>query len=233
MYDKAWADAYARLADASIPGRQGLYRLCVAALRDVPADARILVVGAGTGEELMPLAQALPEASFVAVEPAAAMADACAARLAEHGLSHRVQLHRGLLDELPRQEPFAAATAILVSQHLRAVDGARVFFDAIHARLVPGAVLFSADAHVPTGFEREWLMQLWCTQIECTGIPRDQVLQMRARIEDGIAIRAQADLEAQMQAAGLVEVRKLFSSLIYGAWCSRTASTAVRSAYQA
>jgi len=221
MYDATWADTYTRLAEASIPGRSGLYRLCVATLAGLPKEATILVVGAGTGEELLALAKTLPDARFVAVEPAAAMADVCAARLTESGYSSRVELHRDLLSSLPPAAPFAAATSVLVSQHLTEPAAARGFFEEIRSRLLPGAPLFSADAHVPRGLDRNRLMDLWVTQIACTGIAREQAEQMRSRIEQGIAIRNEDEVVGLIKAAGFTDVQKLFSSLIYGAWSSR------------
>lgn len=181
----------------------------------------MLVVGAGTGEEVLALATALSEPGFVAVEPAVAMANICEARLSERGCSDRVQIHRGLLSRLPASEPFSAATAVPVSQHLPGREGARGFFAETRSRLLPGAILFSADAHIPAGVDRKWLMEMWCTQITCNGISRDQAELMRAGIEQGITIRDEDDLVEQIRAAGFVDVNKLFSSLIYGAWTSR------------
>ncbi|MEL6262386.1 MAG: class I SAM-dependent methyltransferase [Cyanobacteria bacterium J06626_6] len=68
IYSSEWAENYERLAEAGIPGREGLHRICQAAFCSLPTKASILIVGCGTGVELVQLAKALPEASFVAFD---------------------------------------------------------------------------------------------------------------------------------------------------------------------
>ncbi|MCG8315212.1 MAG: class I SAM-dependent methyltransferase [Pseudomonadales bacterium] len=80
-YDKQWAENYNRLASIAIPGREGLYRLCAAYFQNLPIKAQVLVTGCGAGEELVMLAKALSQASFVAVDPSTSMFAHCQKRL--------------------------------------------------------------------------------------------------------------------------------------------------------
>ena len=64
-YDKQWA----RMA----PIRDGLYLLLETVFAGLPADARMLCVGAGTGAELAYFAQRFPRWRFTAFDPSVAM----------------------------------------------------------------------------------------------------------------------------------------------------------------
>ena len=231
IYDDEWALNYVRRANASIPGREGLYRLCVACLTDLPAAARVLVVGAGTGDELLLLAQAKPGASFVALEPADAMRQHCAARLEAAGLTSRVALVPHLLADYRRNAGvhgeqstdggFDAATAILVSQHIPHSEQAAAFFQDLYLQLRPGGRLFSADLHIAQGQDRIAMLGLWQVQARLAGVEPDLLDRMRVAFEHDPRPRDEHQILGFLQMAGFVDVLKPFSSLIYGAWTAR------------
>ncbi|RYD68316.1 MAG: class I SAM-dependent methyltransferase, partial [Verrucomicrobiaceae bacterium] len=59
------------------PMRDALHLLAGSILATLPEDARILCVGAGTGAEVLALAQRFPHWRFTAVEPSAPMLELC------------------------------------------------------------------------------------------------------------------------------------------------------------
>ena len=75
-YDTRWAK--------TAPIRDALHFLLEAVFAGLPAQARILCVGAGTGEDIDYLAKRHPRWTFTAVEPSGAMLDICR-RKAEAG----------------------------------------------------------------------------------------------------------------------------------------------------
>ncbi len=109
-YDERWA--------RTAPIREALHFLLEAVFADLPADARILCVGAGTGEEIAYLARRFPRWSFTAVEPSGAMLEVCRNKAIEGGYAERCQFHEGFLQSLPEQDAFDAATCFLVSQFI-------------------------------------------------------------------------------------------------------------------
>ena len=220
-YDDDWADNYARRAEAGIPGREGLYRCLAACFGDLPRQSRILVVGCGTGEELLELAGALPDASFVAVDPAAAMLRVCQARLSRAGIASRVSLIEGLVEDVPEQRGFAAATSILVAQHLEKRAEALGFFRAIADRLLPGGRLYSADLHIGDGQDRDRLIGLWGRQARMAGIEPELVDDMTERFAAELRPRSEQEILSLLTSAGFTDVLKPFSSLLYGAWYAR------------
>jgi tRNA (cmo5U34)-methyltransferase len=71
-YDSQWA----KLSPVSAC----LHFLIGTVLSDLPDDARILCVGAGTGAEMIYLAQQFPGWRLTAVEPSAPMLEVCRSR---------------------------------------------------------------------------------------------------------------------------------------------------------
>src|SRR5690606_6905953 len=131
-YDERWAK--------TAPIRDALHFLLEAVFAELPAQARLLCVGAGTGEEIAYLAKRFPEWRFCAVEPSAAMLDVCRAKAENEGFAARCQWHEGYLDALPVQAGFDAATCFLVSQFILEQDARIAFFRGIAARLRPGGL---------------------------------------------------------------------------------------------
>src|SRR5581483_7754666 len=80
-YDQQWSKM------APINGASHLLTSTV--LSELPAQAHILCVGAGTGAEILYLAQKFPQWHFTAVEPSTAMLDVFRRRAEEHGISSR------------------------------------------------------------------------------------------------------------------------------------------------
>ena len=70
VFDEERASTYDKSAAKIAPLRDTLNLLTRLILSDLPADARILCVGVGTGLELIYLAHEFPQWRFTAVEPA-------------------------------------------------------------------------------------------------------------------------------------------------------------------
>src|SRR5690606_12507615 len=128
-YDRQWAK--------TAPIRDCLYFLLEPLLAPLPAEARVLCVGVGTGQEMAHLAAAHPGWSFTAVEPSGAMLEACRQRADAEGFATRCRFHHGFLETLPADAPYDAATCFLVSQFITARAERVRFFSCIASRLRP------------------------------------------------------------------------------------------------
>lgn len=104
-------DSYNEGPPRQVPGYSSLHRMVSLLLAEqMPADGRVLVLGAGGGQEIKALADAHPGWSFDGVDPSADML-----RLAKRVISPhdaRVRLHEGYIGSAP-EEIFDAATCIL------------------------------------------------------------------------------------------------------------------------
>ncbi len=108
--------SYAASAPRKVPGLADLHRMVMLLLaEDAPADARILVVGAGGGMEIKAMAEAQPAWRFTGVDPSPAMLDL--ARQTLKPFADRVDLVQGTIDDAPAG-PFDGATCLLTLHHL-------------------------------------------------------------------------------------------------------------------
>lgn len=140
MFDAERAQAYDRRVREAIPGYEALHQLSCMVLAEVTGGhGRALVAGAGTGGECIALAQACPGLQVVGVDPAADMLAHAERKVAEHGLNARVRLYPSKVSDLPKFEPFDAATLLLVL-HFLPDDGAKLaLLTDIAQHLKPGA----------------------------------------------------------------------------------------------
>ena len=220
MYGEEWAARYEEYANASIAGREGLFRLAAAGLAGLPANARVLVVGCGTGSEILALASRHPEWRFEAVEPANQMLEVCRRRMHENDLGHRVTFHRQGVQGLTI-EPCDGATAILVSQHLIDDAAAEAFFAEIASRVVNRGALFSADISLPNQADTDQtLLRIWQEQAVGSGLPYEAPASLVSRFGHDLVARSPARIEQLLISAGFTFPQQVFQSTIYRAWVS-------------
>ncbi len=216
----AYDDRFAKIAAL----RDSLLLQTRALLGDLPDDARILCVGAGTGQELLALAPHFPRWQFTAVEPSAPMMAICRRRAAEHGFADRCTFHTGYLDTLPPGEPFHAATCLLVSHFIVAPDARRAFFRQIADRLRPHGRLVNADLSGDRSApDHAQLQSGWFRLMEIAGVPPEQHANMIQAWQSSVGFLPVAELETLIASAGFERPVLFSQSLLIRAWFARCA----------
>jgi len=216
-YDERWAK--------TAPIRDALYFLLQSVFADLPSGARILCIGAGTGEEIDHFAKRFADWTFTAVEPSGAMLEVCRAKAAKGGYASRCRFHEGYLDTLPAEDGFDAATCFLVSQFILDENRRSDFFRSIAARLRAGALLASSDlAADVTSPAYDALLELWLAMMRGAGIPSSGLEQMRAAYARDVAILPPARVAAIIRAGGFGEPVPFYQSGLIQAWFARRAS---------
>ncbi len=226
LYDEEWAQRYDDMAKAGLPGYEAIHRIAVAVfLSRLPNDAKILVIGAGTGTELLNFGSKNPSWRFVAVEPAEAMMAACQNRVAQAGFSDHVVFHRGMLDTLSSEESFDGATSILVSHHIMDEQKRVDFFHQIANRLKPSASLVTADLFGDvTSKEFQLLQPIWRQQGMLSGVPESAFDTIVEKFGKELSLVSEGKLSDYLQKAGFESPNLIFRSLMYGVWLTRAAS---------
>lgn len=154
--DASFVAAYTEQAPRTVPGYHDVHTMASVLLAErAPADARVLVLGAGGGLEVKVFATAHPGWTFLAVDPAAAMLDLAVATLGP--LASRMDVHRGYVTDAPNG-PFDAAAGMLVLHLTEREDRLRTVAD-VHRRLRPGAPFVVMHVSYPHDDDDE--RQLW------------------------------------------------------------------------
>ncbi len=213
-YDKQWAK--------TSPIRDCLHLLLDSLFADLPANAHILCVGAGTGAELAHLAQRNPGWQFTAVEPSESMLDVCRSKAEQAGFVERCTFHQGYLDTLTTAAEFDAATCFLVSQFILDQQARSDFFGGIARRLKPAGLLASTDlASDVTSPEYELLLRAWMQMMSSAEIRAEDIERMRNAYANDVGVLPAATITAIIQAGGFeLPVQFFQAGLIHG-WLSR------------
>lgn len=208
--------------------RDALHLLISAVFADLPVEARILCVGAGTGHELIYLARKFPRWRFTAVEPSGPMLEVCRRKAEECGITSRCVFHEGYLDSLPPSEVFDAATSLLVSQFILAPEARACFFRAIAERLRPGGYLVSADlASDTTSSTYQSLLGVWIRLMRETGAPSEQLEKLRVTYGRDVAVLPLEQVSSIIASGGFeTPVLFLQTCLIHAWYAQRTPTVA-------
>ena len=213
-YDTQWA--------RTAPIRDGLYFMLESMFAGVPAEARILCVGVGTGAELAYLASKHPAWRFTAVEPSGAMLEICRQRAQKDGFASRCRFHEGYLDSLPAADPHDAATCFLVSQFILDPQARTVFFREIAERLVPGALLASSDlASDVTSSGYEVLLHSWMHMMATASVSPDAIERIRKAYAHDVGVLPAARIADIIAAGGFEPPVQFFQAGLIHAWVSK------------
>ncbi len=201
------------------PLRNALQLLLESILCELPTDAHVLCVGAGTGSELIALAQRFPEWTFTAVEPSAPMLEVCQRKVNECGIASRCDFHGGYLDSLPLSDAFDAATSLLVSQFVLDPASRSDFFREIFRRLKPGGWLVNADLAADTkshAYQR--LLEIWWRTMRTADVPAEGLERMRAAYGRDVAVLPPETVQALMVSGGFGSPVQFLQTGLIHAW---------------
>jgi tRNA (cmo5U34)-methyltransferase len=225
VFDQERASSYDEKFAALAPIRDALHLLIRVILSELPADAHVLCVGAGTGLELIYLAQNFPQWRFTAVEPAAPMLDICRQKTEECGITSRCTFHEGYLDTLPTSDSFHAATCLLVSHFIMQPDERSNLFRQIAARLYPNGHLVSADLACDMNTsEYQSLLEVWLRMLKYAEVPAEEVENLHASYGRDVALLSPQKVESIITKGGFELPVLFFQTLLIRAWYSKRTS---------
>jgi len=222
-FDAERAGRYDEQIRTFIPGYETLHALAAALLRPhADGGGRVLVVGAGTGMELITLGARYPEPRFTAVDPSAEMMAVARERVGSAGLAERVTLRVGRVDELPADPPHDAATVLLV-MHFLPDDGAKLdLLRETARRLAPGARLVLADLHGAPGTAAfAELLDGWRSYLLQLGADPELVESALERVVEDVYFVPEARILSLLEDAGFGEATRFFGAGLFGGWVAR------------
>ncbi|MGE6462593.1 class I SAM-dependent methyltransferase [Pseudoalteromonas tetraodonis] len=157
-----------------VPGYELLHQLTNAQLQTTLSDdAHILVIGAGTGKEVLALAKMNPKWQFTAQDTSSDMLDIAKQRFAEQGIDSRVTIECSPVDKIKTKAD--AVLCLLVMHFVEDNGDKKQILKSIKANLKKGANLYIADLMRPeTTFERESQLNT-CAQLGLTEAGKTQM----------------------------------------------------------
>lgn len=204
------------------PIYQALYLCADAMLSALPEVSHVLIVGAGTGSELVVLAQGHPGWTFTLVDPSVDMMNVCRQAAHSAGIESRCTFYEGYVDSLPASTAFDGATCLLVSYFILDPAARQAFYASIASRLRPGGHLVNAElSPAVSAPEFPALRDAWVALHQRVG------LGMRPDyLGRDVAVETPADIEDMLGRAGFFAPTLFFRTLLIAAWHSRVRSAA-------
>jgi len=209
---KGYAERTARL----VPGLRDLHRMsCLLLAERAPADARVLVLGAGGGLELKAFAEMRPGWRFDGVDPSAEMIEL--ARKSLSLVTADIALHEGYIQDAP-DGPFDAA-ACLLTLHFLAPDERLETVREVYRRLKPGAAFVVAHHSFPNGgADRDrWLARNGAFSVD-SGMPADRVARGLEAMKEKLPVLPPEEDEDILRRAGFVDVELFYAALTFKGW---------------
>ena len=212
------ATEYENLAKKFIPGYDGLYSLTEVLLAEtLPEQAKILVVGAGGGKEVLTFGKAFPKAKILGVDLSEKMLSVAEELVGNSNLSSRIELQQGVVSEVEEKQ-FDAATAILV-MHFLPENEKIDFLKAIYQRLKLGGKFIIADGCFDKNSEDfSWLMRNYKNHAELKGASSEITEQAVKTVTENVFFIS-PDREVELlREAGFVNIKSFFQGLWVRAW---------------
>ncbi len=212
-FGAAHASAYAEGPPRQVPGFAGLHRMTSLLLAErVPANGRVLVLGAGGGLEIKALADDHAVWTFDGVDPSAEMLRTAAQIVGPHAA--RVRLHKGYIDAAP-EGPFDGAVCLL-TLHFVSPDQRLETLRQIRQRLMPGAPF--AVAHISFA-QAEPERSLWIGRhVAFGGTAPTNVEAAKQAIATRLSILSPEEDEAMLRDAGFSGVSLFYAGLSFRGW---------------
>ena len=228
-FDRERANQYDLDIRKAIPGYEALHAMTYSLLQNsLERSANLLIVGSGTGMELISYSQQNPSWLLTGVDPSSEMMEIARFELESRGLGDRVILHPGYVDTLPKTEPMDAATLLLV-MHFLADDGSKLkLLENITQRLKPGAKFILADLHGDKSapyfsqFVKVW-QSFYFSQLDDRARVEAEA-KFATAIDNSIYFVPETRIIELLQQAGFTKVSKFYNAFLFGGWIAEYAS---------
>jgi tRNA (cmo5U34)-methyltransferase len=214
--DPVTVSSYAEKAVRNVPGLRDLHKMVGVLLAErAPADARILVLGAGGGLELKAFAEMQPSWQFDGVDPSKEMLQL--ARTTLGGLASRVRLWEGYIGSAP-MEPFDGATCLLTLHFLPAAERLKTLKE-MHLRLKPGALLVVAHHSFSSeGPDQDKWLKRNAAYGVVSGVPAAQAESSIPAIRERLPVLSPEQDVDLLSEAGFVNIELFYCAFTFKGW---------------
>jgi len=225
-FDMEMAREYDKGIRRALPTYDAMFRMVQSFLRaNIQDHAKVLVVGAGGGNEIVTFGKANPTWKFAGVDPSEAMLEVALQKAKDEGIEDRVTIHTGTIEQVEFTGKFNAATCLLVLHFVETVEEKLSLLKMVKENLEPGSpfVLVSmfGDQSKPEFDER---MNLWKSiWLDLTDLTKEDVEGMEESVRELSFIPAD-QMENLLEQAGFERVTQFFSTTLFGGWIAHTSN---------
>jgi tRNA (cmo5U34)-methyltransferase len=214
------ATAYDKRIRKTFPFYDTIHPAINAILRSVlGTESELLIVGAGTGAEILELGTANPNWRFLGVDPAQPMLDLAMEKIETAGMTDRVALFRGYVGDLPTDRHYDGATTAMVL-HFVPDDGRKLkILCDVSKRLKSDAPLVVMDVHEDlSAAGTKLLLDAWKHQQNLAGVKWEEVESgMKERVKT-IHLVSPRRMEQLLTEAGFHRIQRFFQNMMLGGW---------------
>lgn len=211
---------YDKMAQTALPGYEAMHTMVLSCLRShLLEKANLLIVGAGTGMELVKFGKSNPAWQMLGVDPSSNMLAIAQQKIQQHDLSERVKLFQGYTHDLPDTPLSDAATCILVS-HFVPDDGSKLaLLQSIAQRLKSSAAFILVDVfgekNTPEFERMASIVQLYWEEM---GMPPEKRLELLETVNKGVNPIPEPRVLELLEQAGFGNVMRFYTGLWVGGW---------------
>ncbi|MDG2522182.1 class I SAM-dependent methyltransferase [Caulobacter segnis] len=217
FFNQDMAEAYDQRNSGLKPISDSLHFLMALLLKDLPRDARALCVGVGTGAEILSLAKAFPDWTFVGVDPSAEMLSVGRHRLEQARVLDRCELIHGYADAVT-ETGFDVVVTLLVAHFIKR-DDRPAFYAALHDRLKSGGRLVSAEISCDLeGAEFPAMLEDWKSIQTLMGATPESLGKLEDMLRSVLGVVPPSETEAMWQAAGFPLPVPFFQAFMIRGW---------------
>lgn len=218
-FNNTLANEYEKGIRRTLPSYDAMLRLTHTFYHStLPEQADFLIVGSGSGNEILQFAEKRPHWSFVGIDPSEAMLQIAEERLKP--LTNNMSLHQGtILDSLLPSVKFDAASCILVLHFIDDYQEKLATLKEIANNLKPGAPFVLVSKYGQLGsLETELQFDLWRAYwLQHTKLSPSEVAEMEKSIRS-LSFMREEDILSLLQQAGFTKPSRFFATTLFGGW---------------
>ncbi|MBO9668031.1 MAG: class I SAM-dependent methyltransferase [Bdellovibrio sp.] len=221
-FDQDVANNYDSDIRSRIPGYDHIQELISAVLDvEVPSPARMLVIGAGTGEEIRRTARRHPNWTIHGVEPSAEMNEIAKEKIRLLKFENQIHWHETKIEDFQASEEFDVALAVFVSHFIPDNGAKKAFFQKIADQLHPGAPLILVDFMKQDDLVGEKLIACNYFWAKSKGLELDKLHQLPTRLRNLFHPISEERLEELLGEVGLNLEGRFMQSLGFCGYVAR------------
>lgn len=220
LFPNSEYDNYDNIVRMVIPGYDALHTMTQSFFQSkLLEEANLLIVGAGTGMELVTFGKSNSKWHILGVEPSTSMLTIAQQKIGQHGLSDRIKLYRGYTHELPASPLYDGATCILVMHFLPDDASKLALLQSIAQRLKSEAYFILADMFSEQDTETfEQFTSAWKIHGKLMGLNSEKIAEMLETARKGIHSISEQRVFQLLQSAGFGNIVRFYTALWYGGW---------------